>query len=84
VINSVGFLIFGYDKLLAKKNKRRISEFRLLLLAGIGGIFGAILGMYFFKHKTNKFSFLILFYTVVFIEMVVLYYILKFNPDISF
>jgi uncharacterized membrane protein YsdA (DUF1294 family) len=56
----------------------------LLLLAGIGGIFGAILGMCVFKHKTNKFSFLMLFYTIIFIEMVLLYYILKINPDISF
>jgi uncharacterized membrane protein YsdA (DUF1294 family) len=74
VINSLTFLIFGYDKWLAKNNKRRISEFKLLLLTGIGGTIGGLIGMNFFKHKTNKFSFILSFYAIVILQIVLLYF----------
>ena len=74
VINSLTFLIFGYDKWLAKNNKRRVSEFNLLLLTGIGGTIGGILSMYLFKHKTNKFSFILSFYAIVILQIILLYF----------
>lgn len=67
---------------MAKNKKRRVSEFSLLLLGGLGGIVGGIVGVYFFKHKTNKFSFLLIFYTVVVIEVVILFCVLTTNPVI--
>ncbi|WP_245902961.1 DUF1294 domain-containing protein [Flavobacterium aquaticum] len=70
VINIITFLVFGYDKRQAKNNKRRISEFHLLLLTAIGGI----LSMYLFKHKTNKFSFILSFYAIVILQIVLLYF----------
>ena len=74
VINIITFLVFGYDKRQAKNNKRRISEFHLLLLTAIGGTIGGLLGMNFFKHKTNKFSFILSFYTIVILQIVLLYF----------
>ncbi|TDR24546.1 uncharacterized membrane protein YsdA (DUF1294 family) [Flavobacterium cheniae] len=74
VINSLCFLTFGYDKWRAKNNKRRISEFNLLLLTGIGGTIGGILSMYLFKHKTNKFSFILSFYAIAILQVVLLYF----------
>ena len=74
VINIIKFLLFGYDKWRAKNNKRRISEFNLLLLAGVGGTIGGILSMYLFKHKTNKFSFILSFYAIVILQVVLLYF----------
>ncbi|MFN7044741.1 MAG: DUF1294 domain-containing protein [Flavobacterium sp.] len=74
MINSLCFLTYGYDKLQAKKNNRRISEFSLLLLAGIGGTIGGILSMYLFKHKTNKFSFILSFYSIAILQVVLLYF----------
>mgnify|MGYP003514249863 FL=1 len=74
VINIITFLVFGYDKWQAKNNKRRISEFNLLLLAGIGGTIGGLIGMNFFKHKTNKFSFILSFYAIVILQIVLLYF----------
>lgn len=74
VINIITFLVFGYDKWQAKNNKRRISEFHLLLLTAIGGTIGGLLGMNFFKHKTNKFSFILSFYTIVILQIVLLYF----------
>ena len=74
VINSLCFLTFGYDKWQAKNNKRRISEFNLLVLAGIGGTIGGIVSMYLFKHKTNKFSFTLAFYAIAILQIVLLYF----------
>ena len=74
VINSLCFLTFGYDKWQAKNNRKSISEFNLLLLAGIGGTIGVLLGMNFFKHKTNKLSFILVFYSVLILQIVLLYF----------
>lgn len=72
IINSLCFLTYGYDKWQAKNNKRRISEFHLLLLTAIGGTIGGILSMYLFKHKTNKFSFILSFYVIAMLQIILL------------
>jgi len=51
-INVLTFLVYGIDKMKAKKNKWRISEATLLILAIIGGSIGALLGMRVWHHKT--------------------------------
>lgn len=57
-VNALAFLIYGYDKLCAKREgARRVSEKTLLLLAVVGGSVGAILGMNFFRHKTRHAQF---------------------------
>ncbi len=53
-INVVTFLFYGMDKWKAKKGKRRISEKTLLTFAILGGSVGALIGMWFFRHKTRK------------------------------
>ena len=56
-INILAFLVFGLDKRKARKDRWRVPEATLLLLAVIGGSVGALLGMIVFRHKTrhNKF-----------------------------
>lgn len=54
VINIIAFLAMFIDKKKAEKNKWRIKESTLLILALIGGSIGAIIGMYTFHHKTQK------------------------------
>lgn len=51
-INVITFIVYGIDKLKAKKAKWRISEATLLMLAVIGGSLGAWLGMRIWHHKT--------------------------------
>lgn len=51
-INVIAFLVYGIDKLKAKRGKWRIPESTLLLLAAIGGSLGAWLGMKVWHHKT--------------------------------
>jgi uncharacterized membrane protein YsdA (DUF1294 family) len=52
VINVVSFLVYGIDKWKAKQGSWRISEATLLILAVIGGSFGALFGMKVWRHKT--------------------------------
>ena len=53
-INLLTLLIFGVDKWKARKGKWRIPEDTLLWLSIVGGSVGALLGMYLFRHKTQK------------------------------
>ncbi len=52
IINAVAFIVYGIDKLKARKGRWRISEATLLLLALVGGSVGAWLGMKVWHHKT--------------------------------
>ena len=52
VINIVTFLVYGIDKWKARQGSWRISEATLLILAVIGGSFGALFGMKVWRHKT--------------------------------
>ncbi len=52
-VNILAFICFGVDKYKAKTNQWRISEKTLLGIAVCGGSLGAILGMRFFRHKTQ-------------------------------
>ena len=54
LINIVTFLIYLIDKKKAEKDKWRIGERTLLLLAVIGGSIGALLAMHVARHKTKK------------------------------
>ena len=56
-INIISFILYGYDKRMAIKGKRRISEYHLFVFAFFGGSIGSLLGMKVFHHKTKKLSF---------------------------
>ncbi len=59
IINAAAFLVFGWDKLKAKRNRWRVPEKTLLTLAAIGGSVGALMGMKVFRHKTKKAKFIV-------------------------
>lgn len=52
-LNIVTFIVYGIDKLKAKKGKWRIAESTLLLLAIVGGSVGAWCGIKVWHHKTK-------------------------------
>jgi len=58
-VNLAAFAVFGWDKLMAKWQKRRVPEKTLFLLAGLLGSVGAWLGMQIFRHKTKHTSFVV-------------------------
>lgn len=53
-VNALSFVVFGWDKMCAENNRRRVPEAHLLLLALFGGALGALLGQQVFRHKTKK------------------------------
>ena len=53
-INLLTFAIFGIDKWKARKRKWRIPEDTLIWLSIVGGSIGALVGMFLFRHKTQK------------------------------
>lgn len=53
-INLLTFIVFGVDKLKAKKEKPRVKIVTLLLLSATGGTVGGYIAMYLFRHKTSK------------------------------
>lgn len=56
LINLITFAAYGADKYFAIRQKRRISEKSLLVMAILGGSVGAIAAMRVFRHKTQKFK----------------------------
>lgn len=59
VMSLVSFIIYGYDKMQAKRGKWRVKEATLLLLALLMGAPGALIAMYTLRHKTLKAKFTI-------------------------
>ena len=60
LLNCLSFWLYGADKRKAVHGLRRIPESTLLLVAGLGGAYGALMGMLLFRHKTRHTLFLIL------------------------
>ena len=58
-INLFGFFIMWLDKRKAKKGSWRIPEKTLFIITALGGGIGTIIGMYTFRHKTQKLNFVI-------------------------
>jgi uncharacterized membrane protein YsdA (DUF1294 family) len=52
--NLLAFIQFGADKRRALTQDQRIPEQNLLMMAFLGGYFGAKAGQYLFRHKTRK------------------------------
>ena len=76
VINLALFLTMGIDKRRARREKRRIPEARLFLMAILGGSPGGIAGMYAFRHKTKHSSFVIGFPAIFIIELALALFII--------
>ncbi|MBO5646385.1 MAG: DUF1294 domain-containing protein [Clostridia bacterium] len=59
LLNLVTYIVYASDKRRARKNRRRVPEKTLLLLAACGGSVGALIAMYTLRHKTlhKKFTF---------------------------
>lgn len=81
IINLLAFLAMYIDKRRAQYGKWRIKEHTLFLLAFLGGSIGAIVGMYAFRHKTQKARFFIGFPVILIAE--VLLAILIYNDFIK-
>ncbi len=71
-ISVITFLVFAYDKGMAKMGRGRVPEAVLLGLAAIGGSPGALVAMPVLRHKTAKQSFRLACWAIVVLQLVAL------------
>lgn len=80
ILTSLNFyclLMMLTDKVLAIKNKHRISEKSIFSLSILGGSLGSYLGMFLFHHKTNKKSFKNILPILILIHIIIYIFLLK-------
>lgn len=75
VMNIIGFFIMLMDKKKAQKGRWRIPEKTLLLISLFGGSIGTLVGMYVFRHKTQKLRFVIGFPMILIFQIIIIIYI---------
>lgn len=76
VMNVIGFFIMLIDKRKAQKGKWRIPEKTLLLVSLFGGSIGTLVGMYVFRHKTQKLRFVIGFPMILIFQIIIAIYLI--------
>lgn len=77
-INLTTFIAYGVDKRAAQRGAWRIPEMQLHSLEFLGGWGGALLGQVFFHHKNKKRSFQAFFWALLFLELGLIFGILKY------
>lgn len=82
IFNLITFIIFGIDKLLARMNRKRISEKILISFAIAGGSVGAVFAQKIFRHKTQKFRYL--FWVILIVQFVIFEIIWNFSAIMSY
>ena len=76
LINIVGFFSMFIDKQRAMKNKWRIPEKTLFLIALIGGSIGSNAGMRLFRHKTKHWYFVFGMPAILILQIVIIFLLL--------
>lgn len=71
IMNIVGYVSMGLDKLKAKRHAWRIPEATLFSIAILGGSVGSIFGMFHFRHKTKHWYFVIGLPTIALIQLAI-------------
>lgn len=54
LVNLLTLVVYGADKLAARKGWQRVPESTLLVFGLVGGWIGAIVAQQWFRHKTQK------------------------------
>ena len=77
IINIISVIVCCYDKLMAIKGKRRISEKTLLTLSALGGGVAMFFTMCLIRHKTRHLKFMLGIPLIIAVQITVLLLILK-------
>lgn len=77
LLNLILYIAMVIDKNRAIKNKWRIPEKTLFLLAALGGGLGGIIGMVTKRHKTKHLSFILVYGVTTVLHLVVGFLLLK-------
>lgn len=70
--NAVAFVLYGWDKRLARTGGIRVPERVLHILAFLGGSAGALAAQRVFRHKTSKRSFQVWFWAICVLQLAAL------------
>ena len=76
-INIATFLLYGYDKFISSGNKLRVPELNLQVIALLGGSPLALLAQKFFRHKTIKSSFQLVYWGIILVQVGVLVWVYR-------
>ena len=76
-INLTTFTLYGYDKFISSGEKLRVPELNLQALALLGGSPAALVAQKFFRHKTIKRSFQIIYWLIVIGQVGLLIFLAK-------
>lgn len=76
IINIIGLFSMLIDKRRAIKNKWRIPEKTLFLIAILGGSIGSNIGMRLFRHKTKHWYFVFGMPAILIIQLVIIFLML--------
>lgn len=79
-VNLLGFILMGLDKKYAKREAWRIPEATLFTVALFGGSIGSILGMKYFRHKTQKIYFTMGMPIILILQVLIILIILFLKP----
>ena len=74
-LNITTFLLYGYDKMISSTDKLRVPEYNLHALALLGGSPAGLSAQKFFRHKTIKGSFQVVYWFIVLGQMGVVYWL---------
>lgn len=83
-VNLIAFSLMGIDKRKARMRTFRIPEITLFSSAIIGGSIGAIIGMYFFRHKTKHWYFVYGMPLILILQIALVVVLIKMPIQISF
>ncbi len=77
IISIISVIVCCYDKLMAIKGRRRISEKTLLTLSALGGSIAMLFTMCLIRHKTRHLKFMLGIPLIIALQITVLLLILK-------
>lgn len=80
LINMLTLVMYGADKMAARKGMRRVPEATLLVFGVTGGWPGAIVGQQLFRHKTQKQPFKTYFLLSIVVSIAVMAAVYHFSP----
>ena len=71
VTSLIALVVYGFDKRRARIGGRRVPEQTLHVIAFLGGWPGAWAGQRWFRHKTQKLSFRVVYWLVVVLHLAI-------------
>lgn len=70
-LNLITFFAYGWDKRAARNNNWRVPERTLHMMSLVGGTLGAAIGQRYFRHKTRKSGFQIIFIMTFILQLII-------------